>query len=258
MTTTIILTVSRTDFLAEVLSSIELLDCDTSYTNILCVVDGDNNLYTKVRNLVQNTKFNERLTVQYPDRKPIKRFDPVFRRKRIAAIHNWAKQYIGDVNQFVFLTEDDTIVPRDALLKLRNHIYDTPGCVMAEGVEVGRWGIPYVGAWRFDDIYEPTSVTSLEYKKSGVEEIDAGGFYCTLMRANIYKEHEFGLYESLGPDISMGLALRQAGHLNLVDWSVTCKHLNLTRGGEREVLVPNESVQPTTIKRKNSNNWSIY
>lgn len=258
MTTTIILTVSRTDFLPEVLSSIELLNCDPSYTNILCIVDGDANLYTKVRNLVQTTKFNERLTLQYPDRKPVKKFDVHYRRKRIAAIHRWARQHVGSAVDFVFLTEDDTIVPGDALLKLREHIVDTPGCVMAEGVEVGRWGTPYVGVWKFNDIYEPTSVTSLEYKTSGVEEIDAGGFYCTMMRADAYKEDEFELHESLGPDISMGLRLRQNGYINLVDWSVVCKHLNITRTGEKEILVPSDAVRPTTIKKKNDNNWSIY
>lgn len=258
MTTSIILTVSRTDFLPEVLSSIELLDCDPSYTNILCIVDGDSNLYVKVRNLIQTTKFNERLTLQYPDRKPIKRFDTDARRKRIASIHRWAKEQLGSAVQYVFLTEDDTIVPSDALRKLRNHIVDTPGCVMAEGVEVGRWGIPYVGAWRFNDIYEPTSVTSLEYKTSGVEEIDAGGFYCTLMTAQAYKEQDFQLHESLGPDISMGLKMRQDGYINLVDWSVVCKHLNINSRGEKEILVPSEAVKPTTIKKKNDNNWSIY
>lgn len=256
-TTTIILTVSREEFLTEVLSSIELLDCDQTYTNILCIVDGDAKMFTKVRNLVQKTKFNERLTVQYPDRKQIKRFDTVFRRKRIAAIHKWAQQFVG-ISEFIFLTEDDTLVPRDALKKLEKHIRETPGCVMAEGVEVGRWGIPYVGAWKFDDIYEPNSVTSLVYKRTGVEQIDAGGFYCTLMRAANYKEQDFELFESLGPDISMGLFLRRDGYVNLIDWSIPCRHLNITRHGVREVLVPNEDVRPTTIKRKSPNNWSIY
>lgn len=256
MTTTIILTVSRLEFLTEVLTSIEQLECDSSYTNILCIVDGDANMFTKVRNLVQTTKFNERLTVQYPDRKHIKKFDTAFRRKRIASIHRWARQFVG-ISDYVFLTEDDTIVPRDTLTKLTRHIRDTPGCVMAEGVEVGRWGIPYVGVWKFNDVYEPTSVTSLAYKKYGVEEIDAGGFYCTLMSADIYKEQEFNLFESLGPDISMGLFLRRDGYINLVDWSIACRHLNMTRNGEKEVLVPDDSVESTTIKRINNQNWSI-
>lgn len=255
MITTIVLTVSRNDFLPEVLSSLELLDCDSSYTNILCIVDGDQNLYVKVRNLIQTMKFNERRTIQYPDRKPIKRYDPIFRRKRITAIHNFAKEQIG-IADFVFLTEDDTIVPRDTLTKLTRILNSDTGSGFAEGVEVGRWGIPYVGVWNFGDIYNPTSVTSHAFKNEGVDATDAGGFYCTLIKADLYKNHIFNLYESLGPDISMGLKLRQEGYSNYVDWSIACKHLNM-KSGEREVLIPDDSVKPTTIKRMNENNWSI-
>ena len=255
MITTIVLTVSRDDFLLEVLSALELVECDPTYTNILCIVDGDAKLYAKVRNLIQDTKFNERLTIQYPDRKPIKRFDPVFRRKRISAIHNFAKQQIG-IAEFVLLTEDDTVIPRNTLRRLREALNGSRSAVSAEGVEVGRWGIPYVGAWRFDNIYEPTSVTSLAYQETGVEEIDSPGFYCTLMRADVYRNHEFGIFESLGPDISMGLELRRIGYTNFVDWDVKCKHLTMERG-QKVILVPDETVKPTTLKRKNEKNWAI-
>lgn len=254
MITTIILTISRNDFLTEVITSLELLQCDQTRTNLLCIVDGDSKLYTQVRNLIQDTKFNERLTIQYPDRKPVKKFDVIYRRKRITAIHNFAKQQVG-MADYVFLTEDDTVVPPNTLKRLTSAINSHAGIAFAEGVEVGRWGTPYVGAWLFNDIYEPTSVTSLPYKVEGVETIDAGGFYCSLIRADIYKQHEFETYESLGPDISMGLRLRQKGYECVVDWSVVCKHFNLTHHKEREVLIPDETVEPTTLERKNANNW---
>lgn len=254
MTTTIILTVSRREFLSEVISSIEMLDCDQSYTNILCIVDGDYKLYTEVRNLILNTKFNERLTVQYPDRKKVKKFDIIFRRKRIASIHNFAKDFISDLSEYVLIVEDDTVIPRDALEKLKRNVIEIPGCVMSEGVEVGRWGTPYIGAWVFDDIYSPTKVTSLEYKKSGIDEIDAGGFYCSLFNAEIYKSHDFKLFELLGPDISMGLALRRQGFTCVINWSVPCKHLNI-RSGNKEVFVPNDLVERVTLGRKNERTW---
>lgn len=259
MTTTIILTVSRDDFLPEVISALELIDCDASYTNILCIVDGDAKLFTKVRNLIQNTKFNERLTVKFPDPKPVKKFDVVFRRKRIASIHRFAKDLVSELSQFVFLVEDDTIVPRNALNRLTTVVNNIPGCVMAEGVEVGRWGTPYIGAWQFDDIYEPTSVTSLAYKTTGVEMIDAGGFYCSVFETKVYKEHNFELFESLGPDISMGLELRRQGFTNAIDWSVPCRHLNRKRKGEREILIPSEDTEQTTLQRKSDKTWvQIY
>lgn len=254
MIITIVLTVSRDEYLTDVLSALELMDCDPTYTNLLCVVDGDNKLYVKVRNLIQTTKFNERLTIRYPEIKPVKRFDTIARRKRITKIHNFAKSNIG-ITDYVFLTEDDTVVPRDALNKLIPIIRDTPGCVYVEGVEVGRWGTLYIGAWRFDDVYNPNKTTSLPYKQSGIEAIDAGGLYCALMDAKIYKEHDFHTYQSLGPDISMGLRLRQDGYTNMIDYSVVCKHINRKLKGEREILIPDDSVVEVTIQKKNDTFW---
>lgn len=256
MITTIILTVSRRDFLPEVISSLELLQCDQSYTNLLCVVDGDAKLYTEVRNFIQTTKFNERLTVQFTGKGTIKRYDEHARRRRIAQIHNFAKQQIG-IADYVFLVEDDTIIPPNALTALRTALNGVVGAIMAEGVEIGRWGIPYIGAWSFNDIYEPTQVTSLEYKRTGIEEIDAGGFYCALIRADIYKDHEFETFESLGPDVSMGLKLRQKGYVNLINWDVPCKHLHLGYKNEKEILIPSKNTKVVTLERKNQNNWSV-
>lgn len=253
---TIVLTVSRNDFLTDVLSGLELLDCDPTYTNLLCIVDGDSKLYLKVRNMVQDTKFNTRLTVQFPSTKPVKRFDYIARRKRITAIHNFAKKQVG-IADYVLLTEDDTVIPPSALKTLYRAITLSPGIVYAEGVELGRWGIPYVGVWRFDDVYDPKVVQSLVYTDSGIEYIDAGGFYCSLIKADIYKEHEFETYESLGPDISMGLRLRQKGYQCVVDWSLVCKHLMADKDGNKTVLLPDENVTVTTLHRKNANNWSI-
>lgn len=252
MTTTIVLPVSREDFIIEVITSLELLDCDPTYTNLLCIVDGDSKLYTKVRALVQGTKFNERLTVQFRNPKPVKKFDIMARRRRIAAIHEFAKHQIG-VSDFVFLTEDDTVVPKNALTRLNDSMRHR-GVALVEGVEVGRWGTPYIGAWRFDDIYEPTIVTSLAYQDSGVEQIDASGFYCSLVRADLYKLHDFKLFESLGPDVSMGLELRRQGFLLMVDWGVPCKHLNM-KGKEKQIIVPDATVVQVSLGRKNENNW---
>lgn len=255
MITTIILTVSREEFLHHVLSGLELLDCDNTYTNLLCIVDGDANLFLKVRNLVQDTKFNDRLTVQFNEKGSVKKYDVVARRNRITKIHNFAKQYVNKAD-YVLLTEDDTVIPPNALNALREALNGVRGAVFAEGVEVGRWGIPYIGAWKYNDIYNPTSVTSLEYKSSGIEEIDAGGFYCSLIKADVYLNHEFHVYESLGPDISMGLELRQMGYKLLVNWSVPCKHFN-TRMKQVEVITPSENTKSITIKRIHDNRWDI-
>lgn len=252
--TTIVLLVSRKDFLPEVLSGLESLECDQTRVNILCIVDGDDNLYTQTRNKIQGTKFNERLTIKFPNKNQPQRFDIMGRRRQIAKIHKFAKDYINH-SDLIFLVEDDTVIPKDSLIKLTRALSSVSGAVMAEGVEVGRWGNRYVGVWEFDDIYKPTKLMSKAYKDSGVEMIDAGGFYCVLVKADLYLSHTFDLFENLGPDVSMGLELRRQGYINLVDWSVKCKHLNITKKDEREILYPDESVEQVTLSRKNEFLW---
>ncbi len=255
MITTIILTISRKDFLTEVLTSLELLECDATRTNILCIVDGDSNLYLHVRNLIQDLKFNTRLTVQYPDKTPIKKYDVNFRRNRIAKLHIFAKDYIGDCDN-VFLTEDDTIIPRDTLHKLLKIRSENLSFGMAEGVELGRWGIPYVGAWKFDDIYEPKVLTSLERKESGIDTIDAGGFYCSLIKTDLYKLFSFDLFENLGPDISFGLDLRRTGYEVFIDWSINCIHFYKEMETTMK-LIPSQDSKIVVLEKDNSKNWKI-
>lgn len=254
MITTILLLVSRDDFLFKVISSIELLDCDASRTNILCVVDGNEKLFLKVRNLIQDTKFNNKLTVKYNNLKPIKQYDIDYRRKRIADIHKYAQTFINECNQ-VLLVEDDTIIPKNSLIKLL-HIKDShPSFGMGIGVELSRQA-KCVGAWKFDDIYNPTLFYSLDRQKSGIDYIDAGGFYCSLVKFELYRDFDFALFENLGPDISFGLWARKSGYENFIDWSIDCRHLYLEKGVEKELNKNSPSIN-ITMERKNNQNWTI-
>jgi hypothetical protein len=97
-----------------------------------------------------------------------------------------------------------------------------------EGVELRRWGWPYVGGWRADDVYEPTNLESVmppEDAKATLEPIAAGGFYCYLSRAQTYFKHDHAPEgRAYGPEIAFGIALRQQGLVNYLDWSVKCAH----------------------------------
>lgn len=110
------------------------------------------------------------------------------------------------------------------------------------GVELGRWGIPHVGAWHADDVYDMKRLESAMPARSEllndagraigrtpdrvVEEIDAGGLYACLARLQHYTDHEFRPYEdcAFGPDLEWGISLRQQGHRNYIDWSVAVEH----------------------------------
>jgi len=244
MKVTIFLPISR-DYIDRVFARLELLECDSSYTNLLVMVDGnDQDLFLKARNLTEKSKFNERLCIQYKsDRVPQNIPE---RRQRIADIKNKSREYIGDCD-YIFGIEDDTLVPPDALKKLIQGINNHPNAGIIEGVELGRWQIPYVGGWKFDSVYTPTNIQSVMPGDS--EEIDAGGFYCYITSRNNYINHDYKPYSTiLGPDVNYGISLRQKGLKNYIDWTVDCIHLD--KNGNELSLVNKRPIQVEFNKMK--------
>lgn len=237
MNTTLLLFVSRSDFLDELFDSLEQLQCQLEQTAFLCIVNGDNNLFVDVRNRVEESKYIERLTLQIKPKNKVRQFDIAGRRHRISEIHNFAKEHIN--TKYVFGVEDDTIVPPYALNMLGENMTNDVG--MIEGVEMGRWGIPYIGAWKADDIHQPTTITSLPMNE-GLTEIDAGGFYCFLTRAEYYKQHDFKPFDNngLGPDIDYSLSLRRKGLKNYANFDVKCVHKALDRDIRFGVTLPRQ------------------
>ena len=85
--------------------------------NLLAFVDGEADLFLIARNLVEQSKFAERLCVQGNIPGERREFSINTRRRRIAAIHNEMRKLIKSCDYFL-LTEDDTVMPSDALSKL--------------------------------------------------------------------------------------------------------------------------------------------
>jgi len=225
--TTIILPISRDDYLTEFLTSIELLDCDQTKVNILAIVDGDTDLYLKVRNLLNGSKYAETLTIQYKVTEPKSNYDILARRLRIADIHNTAKQHVFNT-EFVMVIEDDTFVPYNAFKRLYEHyIYKDRFAGFVQGIEAGRWGIKYLGSWTVDNIYEPTKIISSELQ-DGVKQVDAGGFYCFMTKSEYYVNHDFKPFDNngLGPDVNFGISMRRLGVKNYTDFMIKCVHKN--------------------------------
>ena len=144
-TTTIILPISRDQHLLKVFASLELLECDRERTSLLAVVDGEPDLFRTALNLVEQSKFAQRLCVQGDIPGPRKEFSINTRRRRIAAIHNEIRKLIKPC-EYVFLIEDDGVLPAHALSRLLADYQAHPYAGFIEGVELGRWGIPHVGA----------------------------------------------------------------------------------------------------------------
>jgi len=243
---TIIMPVSRSTYLSRIFPRLELLDCDREKTNLLTYVDGPLELFQQTRNFTVNSKFKERLCVYRKKGQPnvgsVKR-----RRQRIADIHNEIKEYLQD-SDYIFLIEDDGLLPLNSLKKLLYDYSIEPDAGLISGVELGRWGYLHIGAWALDDIYDPSEIITPRLGE-GLQKIDAVGLYCCLTKKENYIKHVFKPYlEILGPDVDFGVELRKQGFMNYIDYNIHCKHLS------KEKEIP---VYGSTIVRvrfiKNSN-----
>lgn len=253
-TVTIVMPISRVDYLRRIFAQLEMLDCDSQNVSLLTYVDGPLDLFQKARNFTVNSKFAERLCVYRKKGSP--NVGGIHqRRKRIAAIHNEIKEHISDKNEFVFLVEDDGLFPTRTLKKLTQRYLENTDAGFISGIEIGRWGHLHIGAWEFDDIYNPTTTTSPP-KKEGIHKIDAAGLYCCLTKTKTYLKHNFEpLDKALGPDAHFGLTLRQKGFLNYVDYDVQCIHL--TKRGM--ITVEGSDVVQVQLSNNGDNkkNWAM-
>lgn len=260
MITTIVLPVSRPDFLHRIFAQLDMMPCKREQTNLLVYVDGDMSLFEKARNFVVNSKFRDKLCVYrkkgLPSVNHIKS-----RRRRIGQIHNEIKAIINHCD-YVFLLEDDTLFPLDTLKKLLKNYAIHPYAGFITGVQIGRWGYTVPGLWKCDNPYNVKQIESCLPKDgetrgiytqwAGVEEIDAAGLYCCITKLENYKKGDFEPFdEILGPDVSFGLSMRREGFKNYVDWSLGTSHL--TKHGE--IKLSNTTLQKITFKKREDGGW---
>lgn len=251
MKITTILPVSRIKYLDRVLES--LTNQTYKIESLIAVYDGPDGEFLQVRNRIMELDIENKLCV--PTSINRQAHTIAERRMHIVMIHNQIRELLGDCD-WVFSVEDDGILPENALESLIEVSKACPEAGMITGVELGRWGLPYVGAWRVDDIFEPTQITSMENKtnSSTIEEIDGCGLYCALIKADMYKEHQFDTSNGLGPDVNLGLFLRQEGYRNYINWNVPVTHLTSKNIMEIEIPATGDS-RVITLTRGSSGTW---
>lgn len=251
MKITAILPVSRIKYLDRVLES--LTNQTQKPDSLVVVFDGSDNEFLQVRNKVVELKFDKVLCVPSTNQKIASTIPE--RRIHITNIHNQLRDLIGDCD-WIFSLEDDSVLPPDALRKLAKFAKLNEDVGMVTGVEIGRWGVPYIGAWKVDNIDKPYQVTSMTSRvaEDCVEGIDACGLYCALVRADYYKTHKFFTDNGLGPDVNLGLYLRQQGFNNYIDWSIHVTHLTFRNGEEVEIPATDQS-QPLTLHLLSGTTW---
>lgn len=246
---TIVLPISRTNYLLPVFQGLSQL-MRPDGTELLLITDGDQELEQTVQKFLDMVQYSRVQIVSFGDGPGAEIKE---RRWRIAEIHNFAKQFIHEDTDRVFLIEDDTVFNQETLMQLIG-AYDENNAAFVQGVEVGRWKTPYIGGWIADDVNDPRKVVSVK-PGEGVQEIDAGGLYCALVNAELYMDHQFQPYETeqdmkgLGCDVNFGFWLKQTGHNVFMDWAVQCGHY---KEGQKLLL---ENIRPVVIVfEKNENN----
>lgn len=253
MKITAVLPISRTKYLDRVLES--LINQTVKPNNLLVVYDGPPEDFVEVRNRIVELKFEQVLCVKSRNNRLA--FNIPDRRLHIVEIHKHFQELIPE-SDWIFSIEDDGILPENALENLIKIVNKYEDVGMATGVEVGRWGVPYVGAWRVDNIHDTRYMESIvDAMGPDVEEIDACGLYCALIRAGKYLEHEFTTRNGLGPDVNLGLYLRRQGYHNYVDWRLPVIHLNKYNGEEVE-LHPYDRTVVAKLKLLHGNIWQSY
>lgn len=171
-----------------------------------------------------------------------------YRRERIKEMLTWVQGEVLKLKRqydMLFMVEDDTVIQADALQRLLSDYKElTEQNVkvgLIEGVQVGRHGIRMIGAWRVDDLENPTEVTTIPYNKSSFfEKIDGGGLYCFITPMELFLAHTFYWHdECFSVDMTYGLELRKKGYTNIIDWTVITGHTDQSGN----VLYPNENCQ---------------
>lgn len=246
---------SRIQFLDQVLTSLEKQSFK-GVLSLLVVVDGDEDLFVRVRNKVATARLSDALCVQSEDFRGGATTIPQ-RRWHISALHNQIRKLVHDDVDWIFSIEDDGILPVNALSWLVHDIQAYPDVGLVTGVELGRWGTPYVGAWKVDDTVNPQQIKSIESKVNvgKVEEIDACGLYCALIRADLYKQHEFNSKNGLGPDINLALEIKNCGFKNYIDWHIPVTHLTIKDNEVLQIPADSQSYQVTLTPLGDGINW---
>lgn len=128
------------------------------------------------------------------------------RRKRIAENHQELVDAVRKIQpDIVWQLEGDVVLPDDCLERMietmARHDMD-----YLSGVQVGRHGIYCIGAWHVDP--ERLWFASVDHNQTGVQPIDATGFYCILAKRETWlsgKAEWSG--EPYGPDVNWGLSI---------------------------------------------------
>lgn len=185
-----------------------------------------------------------------------------YRRDRIRDSLTALQQHIrerGRKYDMMFMVEDDTIIQQDTLHRLLmdwKELNDQDIKVgLVEGVQVGRHGIRMIGAWRMDNLENPTKMSTVKFNKSSFfEKIDGGGLYCFITPMELFLAHTFYWHdECFSVDVTYGIELRKKGYTNIIDWTVITGHTDQSGN----VLYPNDNCVLAAYEKQADGQWQL-
>lgn len=213
---------SRPDNLKSWIANVQKLKLPRFATEVVFLLDTKNpEEYRELYDAFRPGSWQSVL-ISYTDNEPCSPVNVMARRKRITDNMVALQAMTGD-SQFVFGLEDDTYPPKEAFERL-HRVITNEKVGFVSGIEVGRWNLPYIGAWKADKVVGTTRLKSLSYRESHLEEVDAAGLYCYITKTRHFKQARF-TDDRFGPDINYVLSLRRSGNRAYVDWDVKCGHL---------------------------------
>lgn len=236
----------------------ELNTAGTRCTALFCI-DTTDITVAQVEDRIQYFEMPFQTRVIHTNKPPVGEIRMSARRDRIRDMLNFAKKQIRKDADMVFMVEDDSQIDPNALQSLLQNFahFETAGIKVGliSGLQVGRHGYRMLGAWRANDLHDPTVMETIPFtRKYLLEKVDAAGLFCFITPAHLFTAHEFYWHdECFAPDVTYGLELRKQGYENFVDWSVTAGHVQR----DHSMLVPNDDCVVVRYEKQPEGHWLL-
>lgn len=246
----------RVDAIAQMLAK---LDTTGYHCTLLVCIDSTEITEHYVRNAFEKWEVPFNYRIIHTGAQPAGEVRMATRRDHIRDMLNFSKGHIREDSDMVFMVEDDTDITASALRDLMSNFahLETAGIKVGliEGVQVGRHGYRMIGAWRCNDLENPTVMETIPFtRKYLLEKIDGGGLYCFVTPTHLFKSHEFYWHdECFAPDVTYGIELRKQGYENFIDWSVTAGHVQR----DLSTLVANENCVVVRYEKQPEGHWLL-
>lgn len=255
---TIIVPITRDWALMSLFAKLNALRCDHANTELILYIDTDSpTIKRECSKYVEEAPFGTTKTAVSGNERPHE-VTIYKRRDRIVEGHEAVKDLISDDSEFVFGVEDDSEFPADSIERLLPVIMRLE-VGFVEGVQVGRWNTRYIGAWKVNNIEDPSRIISMPFVDTKdheggrfIERIDAGGWYCYMTKTALFKGVKARWHdECFGPDVCFGLDLRKQGFINYIDWSLIVGH-----NDNGNIILPEGNLTSVLYNRINGK-WNL-